>query len=219
MEKPNVYEILVRTGVVPVIRADSAHDTLKVVQALEDGGVPVAEITMTTPGAIGIIADLVRTRADRLTVGAGTVTDLDSCLKAMDAGSSFIVTPTCNQEIVDACARRNICIIGGGLTPTEVLENWRAGATAVKIFPASVFGPRYLTLLNEPFPDIPLVPTGGISLENVSDYLRAGAVFVGAGGDLVPKAAVREGKFQEITERARRYVSTVRSAREPSASS
>lgn len=219
MDKHTVYDLLVQTGIVPVIRADNTQDAHAIVQALEDGGISIAEITMTTPGAINIIDDLVQTRGDRLIVGAGTITDLDSCLRAIDAGSSFIVTPACNHEIVSACARRDVCVIGGGLTPTEVLANWRAGATAVKIFPASVFGPRYLAMLHEPFPDIPLVPTGGISLDNLADYIHAGAVFIGAGGDLVPKTAVRDRQFTQITERARLYVSSVREARELTAPS
>lgn len=213
MDKRKVFDTLVRTGIVPVIRADSTSDAHAVVEALEAGAVGIAEITMTTPGAIDIIDDLVRTRGEGLLVGAGTVTDLDRCLKAIAAGARFIVTPTCELEIVRACVQREICVIGGALTPTEVMENWKAGVTAVKVFPASVFGARYLTMLQEPFPHIPLVPTGGITLENLGDYLRAGAAFVGAGGDLVPKAALRDRKFSRITERARLYVSAVKAAR------
>jgi len=212
MDKHTVYDILVQTGIVPVIRANDTQDAHEIVKALEEGGISIAEITMTTPGAIDIIDHLVRTRGDRLTVGAGTVTDLDSCLMAINAGCNFIVTPTCNREIVNACTKRDVCVIGGGLTPTEILENWRAGATAVKIFPASTLGPRYLAMLHEPFPDIPLVPTGGISLENLADYLH-----VGAGGELVPKAAVRDRQFDQITDRAQLYISAVKAAREQAA--
>ena len=199
----------------PVIRTDDPEDVFRAVDALAAGGIRVVEVTMTTPDAIGIIRNLSTERGDDILIGAGTVTDADSLERAVEAGSRFVVTPICDVDLVEKGVDSGVCVIGGALTPTEVLATWKAGATAVKIFPASLLGPMYLRMLHEPFPDIPLVPTGGINLENIAQYLEAGAAFAGAGGDLLSKSALRNGDYHQITLRASDYVKAVRSARGP----
>lgn len=205
---------LTNIGVVPVLRAKSSDRVLRAVQALIEGGIPVAEVTLTVPGASEVIRRCGEEFGPRCIVGAGTVTDVKGCAEAIDAGSQFVVTPAVKPDIFKLCKARHVCVIGGALTPTEVLAAWGGGADAVKVFPAkSVGGPSYIRMLHEPFPDIPLVPTGGVSLETLGDYLRAGAIFVGAGGDLANREAIEAGRADTIRERARLYREAVRSCR------
>ncbi len=215
MRNSSVFDTLVKTGIVPVIRTDDPDDAYRAVDALASGGIRVAEITMTTPEAIRIIRELTAERGNEVLIGAGTVTDLQSLDRAIAAGSRFIVTPVCDVDLVSRGVESGACVVGGALTPTEVLATWKAGATAVKVFPASLLGPKYLRMLAEPFPDIPLVPTGGISLDNIIQYLEAGAAFVGVGGDLVSRSALRDGDYKRITLRASEYIRAVQSARRP----
>ncbi len=215
MSQLSVFQTLVEEGIVPVIRTDDPDDVFGAVDALAAGGIQVAEITMTIPDAIGIIQILSAERGDEILIGAGTITDADSLDRAVATGSRFVVTPVCDVDLVEKGVESGVCVIGGALTPTEVLANWRAGAMAVKVFPASLLGPKYLRMLAEPFPDIPLVPTGGISLDNIIQYLEAGAAFVGVGGDLVSRSALRDGDYKRITLRASEYIRAVQSARRP----
>ena len=206
--------IFMEAGVVPVIRADDERTALGAAEALIEGGIPICEITMTVPGAIKVIASLSSDFAEVLTIGAGTVTSVKMCQNALAAGCRFVVTPTVNLEIISLCKKEGICIIGGALTPTEILSVWKAGASAVKVFPAkAVGGARYIRMIREPFPEIDLVPTGGVDLNTLPEYLKAGAVFVGAGGDLVNKVVLNEGKFFEITKRARQYREVIQKVR------
>jgi 2-dehydro-3-deoxyphosphogluconate aldolase / (4S)-4-hydroxy-2-oxoglutarate aldolase len=214
MEKREVMRRLTEVGVVPVLRGDSPDKVVRAVEALMEGGIPVAEITMTVPGALKVIERCVTLFGDRLTVGAGSVTDATVATEAMDAGSLFVVTPTVKLEVVEACQRRACLVIAGALTPTEILTVWEAGADAVKVFPAkSLGGPAYLRMVHEPLPQVLLVPTGGVSLETLPEYFKAGVPFVGAGGDLVGKDAIETGDAKTITRRAREYVAAILSAR------
>jgi len=214
MDKKTVFQNLVAVGIVPVIRSSSAKNVLLAIKALMEGGIPVAEVTMTVPNALAAIEECAREFGGHLTLGAGTVTDEETCRKAIEAGSQFIVTPSVKTDIIRICVQNDVCVIGGALTPTEILTVWEAGAAAVKVFPAkAVGGPAYLRMIREPLPHIPLVPTGGVTLETLPEYLGAGAAFVGAGGDLVNKGAVEAGKAELITERARQYVAAIRAAR------
>ncbi|MGD2124426.1 MAG: bifunctional 4-hydroxy-2-oxoglutarate aldolase/2-dehydro-3-deoxy-phosphogluconate aldolase [Desulfobacteraceae bacterium] len=214
MNKEDVLQNLVNTGIVPVVRANSENNVLAVIEALIEGGIPIAEITMTVPNAIAIIEQCSKAFGHELTVGAGTVTDARTCLGAIDVGSRFVVTPTVETDIITICKQKGVCVIGGGLTPTEILSVWEAGADAVKVFPAKAAGgPAYIRMLREPFPHIPLVPTGGVNLETLAQYFEAGATFVGSGGDLVNKEAVESGKVELIRQRSRQYLSRIRDVR------
>ncbi len=210
----SVLKKMIQIGVVPVVRVDMEKDAYEAVKALMEGGIPIAEITMTTPNAHQIIATLVQEFGEHLTVGAGTVTDIAMCSGAIEVGSHFIVTPTLHMDIIQLCVKKNVCIIGGALTPTEILATWKAGADAVKVFPVSAIGgPRYFQMIHDPLPQIPLVATGGVNLENLPEYLEAGALFVAAGGDLIIKGALKNGKAQQITARAKQYVEIIQAAR------
>ena len=213
-----VLKKMIEVGVVPVVRTELEKEAFDAVEALMKGGIPIAEITMTTPNAITIIEKLLQKFGKRLIIGAGTVTDFSQCVETLDAGSQFIVTPILNTDIIQRCKNRNVCIIGGAFTPTEILETWQAGADAVKIFPATaVDGPKYLQMIHEPLPHIPLVPTGGVNLGNLPKFLKGGALFVGAGGDLVSQDALKSGNTEAIIEKARQYLSAIQKARNQAA--
>ena len=215
MNGATVFIQLCQIGVLPVIRGNNKEEAICAVEALAQGGIPVSEITMTVPGAIDVIRDLVKQAGDRLTIGAGTVTDVKTCAAAIDAGCRFVVTPILNPDVIRLCRQKDVCIIGGALTPTEVFATFQAGADAVKVFPAKAMGgPAYLQMLHEPFPELPLVPTGGVSLETLADYFKAGASLVGAGGDLVSRDALSSGDMEHITRRARQYVTAIAKLRE-----
>lgn len=214
MDKKKVMANLTRIGVVPVVRAESADNVVRAVEALVDGGIPVAEITMTVPGAVTVIKRCAAHFGDRITLGAGSVTSVDMCNEVIDAGSGFVVTPVFKAAVVDVCKRRGVCIVSGALTPTEIFMAWEAGADVVKVFPAKAMGgAAYLRMVHEPLPQIPLTPTGGVTLETIAEYFKAGVPFVGAGGDLVDRKAINSGDLRAITERARQYVAAIRTAR------
>lgn len=214
MERQSVFHSLKNAGIVPVIRSSSSAKVLRIVEALIKGGIPVAEVTMTVPRAIKTIEECANEFGTALTLGAGTVIDEATCTRAIEAGSQFIVTPTVRIEVVKTCKEKNTCVIGGALTPSEILAVWEAGADAVKVFPVKAMGgAAYLRMVSEPMPSVPLVPTGGVTLETLEEYFRAGAVFVGAGGDLVNKKKAEAGDFAWITERSRQYVAAIRNAR------
>jgi len=214
MERQTVFHSLKNVGIVPVIRSSSSKRVLRIVEALIKGGIPVAEVTMTVPRAIKTIEECANEFGTALTLGAGTVIDEATCTRAIEAGSQFIVTPTVRIEVVKTCKEKNTCVIGGALTPSEILAVWEAGADAVKVFPVKAMGgAAYLRMVSEPMPSVPLVPTGGVTLETLEEYFRAGAVFVGAGGDLVNKKKAEAGDFAWITERSRQYVAAIRNAR------
>jgi 2-dehydro-3-deoxyphosphogluconate aldolase/(4S)-4-hydroxy-2-oxoglutarate aldolase len=214
MDKQSVLANLTQAGVVPVLRAQSPDNVVLAVAALVEGGIPVAEITMTVPGAVTAIERCASHFGERITLGAGSVTRVDMCMEVIDAGSVFVVTPVFKPAVIEACRRRGVCVVAGALTPTEIVMAWEAGADVIKVFPAKAMGgPAYLRMVHEPLPHIPLTPTGGVSLETLADYIRAGAPFVGAGGDLVSRQAIDSGNSQAISERARQYAAAIRSAR------
>lgn len=214
MEKSYVLQQLTAVGVVPVLRAASAESALRTVEALMEGGIPVAEITMTVPSAVQVIARCRAQFGDRLMVGAGSVTDTATCAEAIAAGSHFVVTPALRTSVIEMCRQKNCLVIAGALTPTEILDAWEAGADAVKVFPAKAMGgAAYLCMVREPLPHIPLVPTGGVTLETLADYFKAGAPFVGAGTDLVAKCDPDRFDPEAVIARARQYVAQIRLAR------
>ena len=202
-------------GIVPVIRADSAEIALRVVDALVAGGIRTLEITMTVPDAITAIrAVATRFGADVL-LGAGTVTSRALAESSLEAGAEFLVTPCIVPEVIATAAEHRVAVLPGAMTPTEVFQAWSAGGDIIKIFPASnVGGAAYLRALKGPFPQIPLCPTGGVNLQTMADFVKAGAVAVGVGGELVSKAAIDAGDFAQITALARQYVEALAAARD-----
>ena len=214
MDKQSILKEIERVGVVPVIRSESPENVIRAVEALVEGGIPVAEITMTVPDAIKVIQRCVAHFGDRITLGVGSVTHADMCAKVIDAGCVFVVSPVFVPSVIDACKCRGVCVVAGALTPTEIFMAWEAGADVIKVFPVKVMGgAAYLRMVHEPLPQIPLMPTGGVTLETLADYFKAGVKFVGAGGDLVSKKAIDTGKTRLITDRARQYMAAICAAR------
>jgi len=213
MDKQAVLERITVTGVIPVIRAQSADEAALAIAAIQKGGVSVLEITMTVPGAIELIREVARRATDAL-VGAGTVLDPKSARACIDAGACFVVSPALNLETIAACREAGVAVLPGALTPTEVLTAWNAGADLVKVFPANALGgPSYLKSLRAPLPQVGLVPTGGVNLQTAKDFIKAGAAALGVGADLVDLQALRRGEAELVTERARKFLALVAEAR------
>jgi 2-dehydro-3-deoxyphosphogluconate aldolase/(4S)-4-hydroxy-2-oxoglutarate aldolase len=201
-------------GVIPVIRAESADEARAVIDAIIAGGIDVIEITMTVPGAVGLIRKMSDTYGDKLLVGAGTVLKVGDARACIDAGAKFVISPALNLDVIRFCRDEDVVVMPGALTPTEVVTAWGAGADFVKIFPAGAMGgASYLKSLKAPLPDIKMIPTGGVSQSNAADFIRAGAEAVGVGADLVDLKAVREGRTEAITTAARSYLAIVSEAR------
>ena len=214
MNKTDVIQHIHDTGLIPVVRAESAEQAMRAVEAIKAGGVSVLEITMTVPGAVSIIEQLTKSYGDEALIGAGTVLDPETAQACVDAGAQFIVSPSLNEETISFCRDKEVAVFPGALTPTEVVRAWNAGADAVKVFPAgAVGGASYLKALKAPLPHIELIPTGGVSLKTAADFIKAGAMALGVGADLVDPKALREGHEELITERARQFLEIVREAR------
>jgi len=207
----SVVDRIREIGIVPVVRASSSEEALAAVEAIRAGGIPILEITMTVPGAVKIIKELAKRDA---LIGAGTVLDADTARQCIDAGARFIVSPSLDIPTIETCNALDVPVFPGALTPTEVVTAWKAGADAVKIFPANaVGGATYLKSLKAPLPQIELIPTGGTSLKNAGELIAAGAFALGVGADLVDLAALRKGDAASITAKAREYVAAVAAAR------
>jgi len=214
MDKEQVLQRIHEVGLIPVLRAQSATEALQLADAIAAGGLPVLEVTMTVPGAVDVIRQIVEHSGDRILVGAGTVMDPETAQACMLAGARFIVSPSLNLKTIEICRLRGIAVFPGALTPTEVVTAWDAGADAVKVFPCSaVGGAKYLKALKAPLPQIELIPTGGVSLATAAEFLAAGAFALGVGGDLVDKAAIARGEPELITRNAEKYLAIVRAAR------
>ncbi len=212
-DKSEVIEQIKRIGILPVIRANSADEAGQIIEAIKLGGITTIEITMTVPNAIELIRDLSNGDAEIL-IGAGTVLDAETAAKCVEAGAKFIISPALNLDTIKFCNEREIVVMPGALTPTEVLTAWNAGADFVKVFPCSAMGgASYLKSLKAPLPHIKLIPTGGVSLKTAADFFKAGAEAVGVGADLVDLEALREGRIDSITETARQYLEIAKAAK------
>lgn len=187
--KQEILEQLRSFGVLGIIRVQTSRDLIRIAEALHEGGLKCVEITMTTPGALRAIEES-REKLPDVLMGAGTVLDAVTAREAILAGAEFLVTPTVKPEVVEVAHRYGVPVIPGAMTPTEILACWEAGADMVKVFPASVLGPGYIKAVRDPLPQIPLVPTGGITADNAGDFIRAGAVMLCTGGQLVDKEAL-----------------------------
>lgn len=214
MSKTEVIEQITATGVLPVIRAASADEAMRAVEAIAAGGVNVFEVTMTVPGAVELIEKLSSTYGNDALIGAGTVLDAAAARDCINAGAQFIISPALNLDTILFCNQAETVVMPGALTPTEIVTAWNAGADFVKVFPAGALGgASYLKALKAPLPEIKLIPTGGVSLQTAADFIRAGAEAVGVGADLVDLEALRKGQDDLISEKARQYLEIVRTAR------
>ena len=200
-------------GVVAVIRLKDAGKLRGVIDALAKGGVRALELTMTIPGAVDLIREITPTLPNGFLVGAGTVTDADTARAVIDAGAQFVVGPVLRPDVIRACHERDIAAIPGCFSPTEILTAHEAGADIVKVFPATMLGPQFIRDVRAPLPQVKLMPTGGVTLDNAGDWVRAGAVAVGVGSALVDVKAIDAGRFDVVTANARRVVASVSDAR------
>jgi len=213
MKREETRRLIEEIGIVPVIRASSAREARLAAEAVAKGGIPIVEITLTVPGAVQVIAELAKTMPEVL-VGAGTVLNEGLARQCAEAGAQFLVTPGFAKNCVTVAHEFDLPIMSGALTPSEVMAAWESGVDFVKIFPCgNVGGPGYIKALRGPLPQVPLVPTGGVNLENAADYIRAGAVALGVGGELIPKEALQEEKVKLITELAKLYTEVIKNVR------
>jgi 2-dehydro-3-deoxyphosphogluconate aldolase/(4S)-4-hydroxy-2-oxoglutarate aldolase len=196
-------------GIVAVVRSPHAEQLVGVARALAQGGVRAIEITMTVPDAIEVIREVARDLGGEILLGAGTVLDPETARAAILAGAEYVVAPTLNLDVIRMCRRYDRVVMPGALTPTEVLSAWEAGADVVKVFPADVGGPNYLKALHAPLPQVRLMPTGGVDLQNAAAFLKAGACCLGVGSSLVDKDAVASGDFARIRDLAGQFVRIV----------
>jgi 2-dehydro-3-deoxyphosphogluconate aldolase/(4S)-4-hydroxy-2-oxoglutarate aldolase len=214
MTSKEILAFITEVGIVPVIRTSSAESAVQAVDAIYKGGVRAAEITMTVPGAVRALEKVADRFGDRIMLGAGTVLDPETARICMLAGAQFFVTPALRVSTIEMAKRYSKVICPGALTPTEVLTAWEAGADVVKVFPCgNVGGAKYIKALKGPFPQIEMIPTGGVNLETAGDFLRAGACAVAVGGELVDAKTISEGRYDIIEDRARQYLAAVAQAR------
>jgi 2-dehydro-3-deoxyphosphogluconate aldolase/(4S)-4-hydroxy-2-oxoglutarate aldolase len=211
--RADVVRAIETTGVVAVIRLQDANLGHDVAHALAEGGVTALEVTMTVPGAVGLIERLAATLPAPVIVGAGTVLDAETARQVILAGARFVVGPVFRPGVIELCHRHDVPAMPGCFTPTEILGAWEAGADIVKVFPATALGPSFFKDLRGPLPQVKLMPTGGVTRENAGEWIRAGACAIGVGTALVDGAAVAARRFSEVTANARHFVDAVQKAR------
>ncbi len=214
MSHSKTIQRIVEVGLIPVVRASSADEAISIVDAIEAGGVSILEITMTVPGALKAIEKVSDRYGSEILLGAGTVLDSETARAVILAGAEFVVTPSLRVSTIEMCRRYSKVVIPGALTPTEVVTAWESGADFVKIFPCdNVGGAKYIKALKGPFPQIDLIPTGGVNLNTAAEFIAAGSSALAVGSELVDKAAIARKDFAKITENAKRFLEVVKSAR------
>jgi 2-dehydro-3-deoxyphosphogluconate aldolase / (4S)-4-hydroxy-2-oxoglutarate aldolase len=201
------------SGIVAVIRTPEADRLRAIVDALVEGGVRVLEVTMTVPGAVDLIRDLAGSLPPGLLLGAGTVLDDDTASRVIDAGAMFVVSPVFKPALIERCHQRDVVAMPGCFSPTEILTAWEAGADFVKVFPATSLGPSFFKDVRGPLPSVKLIPTGGVTLDNAGDWIRAGAAAVGVGTALLDAKAIASGEYGVVRSNAERIVASVNAAR------
>ncbi|MEO7414641.1 MAG: bifunctional 4-hydroxy-2-oxoglutarate aldolase/2-dehydro-3-deoxy-phosphogluconate aldolase [Opitutaceae bacterium] len=212
MKKDAILQKIKTEKVIALIRADNPDGLLDCAKALAAGGLTSIELTMTTPGAIRMLEKVIAEMPDFL-LGLGTVLDAETARVGILSGAKFLVTPAFRPDVIEVCKRYSVPIFSGAFTPTEILATWEAGADAVKVFPAEFFGPGYIKSVKAPFPQIELVPTGGVNENNVGEFLKAGAFAVAAGSSLIDGKAMKEKNWGAITAKAKAFVAAVAAAK------
>jgi len=214
MVKNDILDTILETGVVAIMRAKSADQLLEAAEAVLAGGVKAIEVTMTTPGALDVIRQAINKFGGAVLFGVGSVLDSETARLAMLAGAQFVVCPTLNIRTIEICNRYSVPVMPGAYTPTELLTAWEAGASIVKVFPASAGGPAYIKAVKAPLPHIRLAAVGGVDLNNTADFIRAGVDIVGVGGELVSQKLLDAKDFASITESARHFRQEVERGRQ-----
>ena len=213
MKKEEVRVRIEEIGIIPAVRVDSAEHARYAAEALHRSGIPIAEITMTVPGAIQVISNVAQSIPEMI-VGAGTVLDVETAQRCLDAGAHFLTSTGFVPEVVEFAVKKGVLVISGALTPTEVINSWKAGSDFVKIFPCGQLGgDNYIRALKRPFPHVPMVAAGGVNQQTASNYILAGASAFGVGGELIPKEALQRKQEHRIRELARRFLASVKEAR------
>jgi len=213
MESHKHMQTILNSGVVGVIRTESSEKLLRVAEAIREGGVNCIEVAMTTPDALDVISE-VAGKLDDVLIGAGTVLDAETARSAILAGAEYLVSPTLDLDMIKMAKRYDKIVAPGAFTPTEIMTAWQAGADIVKVFPASRLGPKFISDVKSPLPQVSLMPTGGVSQDNAPDFVKAGADVVCAGSALIDKQAMKKGNFKVMTENARSLVQAVEKGRE-----
>jgi len=203
-------------GIIAVIRITEAQRLRAIVDALVEGGVRVVEVTMTVPGAVDLIRDLSGSLPPGIVLGAGTVLDADTAAHVIDAGATFVVSPVLKPALIERCRQCDVVVMPGCFSPTEILSAWEAGADFVKVFPATSLGPSFFKDVKGPLPSVKLIPTGGVTLDNAGDWIRAGAAAVGVGTALLDAKAIARGAYSVVRANAERIVASVNAAKGPS---
>ena len=213
MKKEEILKELSRLGAVAVIRMSDSEKLKKVSEAIHKGGVSALEITMTTPNALAVIENLSRSMGDEILVGVGSVLDSQTAISAINAGAQFVVSPIYKQEIVETVKKLGIPVMPGAFTPTEIQTAYVNGADIVKVFPADIVGMSFFKSVLAPMSHLKLMPTGGVTLTNAGDWLKAGAIAVGVGTALLEKKAIDENNFAKLTENAKLLVKSIAEGR------
>lgn len=211
MQRLKTLQQIQECGLVPVVRAESADQARKVIDALLRGGVRAVEVTMTVPGALDIIRELSTNLPEDVVLGAGTVLDAETARLAILAGARFVVSPALDPAVIRLCHRYQVAMMPGAMTPTEIVRAMEEGADVVKIFPAAMLGPGFIKAVKAALPQAPLMPTGGVNLDNVAEWIKAGCVAVGVGGELT--AGARTGDYDRVTATARAFMERIAAAR------
>jgi 2-dehydro-3-deoxyphosphogluconate aldolase/(4S)-4-hydroxy-2-oxoglutarate aldolase len=215
MKRDAILSTILEIGIIPVVRTESAEHAIRAIEAIHRGGIRLAEITMTVPGALRALEKVADKFGDQILLGAGTVLDPETARACILAGAEFIVTPNLNPATIEMAKRYSKVITPGALTPTEVVNAWQAGGDVIKVFPCSaVGGAKYIKALRAPFPQIEMIPTGGVNLETIGDFLRAGACAVAVGAELIDGENIRAGRHDVFEDRAKRFLDAIRTTRE-----
>lgn len=214
MNKQAILNYMTQHGIVAVVRADSADGLTRIVEAIMEGGVRCIEVTMTTPGALNCIETASKNLAGAdVSIGVGSVLDAETVRLAVLAGAQYVASPITSREVIDMAHRYGKPVMPGAFTPTEIYNAWLMGGDVIKVFPASCGGLDYIKAVRAPLPQIPLIPTGGVDLDNLADFVKAGVTLIGAGGNLVSKKLIEAKDYKGLTENARRYTEAFMQAR------
>ncbi len=204
VSRTDILQRILEKKAIAVIRMTDVAKLMRVIEAIRAGGVECVEITMTVPGAVDVIRDVSQSIGDEALIGAGTILDAETARRAINAGADFIVGPVLDRGVIEIAHQNEKVVIPGAFSPGEIVAAWRAGADIVKVFPATVLGPGYFKDLRGPLPQIRLCPTGGVTVENAGEWIKAGACCVGIGTNLLDKKAIAEDRYEVLTEKARR---------------
>lgn len=212
--KRHIMDRLYDCGLIPVIRTDDEREAMATAEALFSGGLATIEVTMTVPGVLRIIGDLRKLFGDKALIGAGTVLDANTARMAILAGAEYIVTPCLDEETITLCNSYSKPVVPGAMTPTEILKAWSLGADLIKVFPADLIGgPKYIEALKGPLPQVEVMPSGGVTLDNVADFMRAGANILSVGGGLIDGSIVKQMDYQALTRRTEQFLKLISETR------